>query len=174
MQKYFLSLLALATLAGCPKGDSDSDTGGTDTEETDTQVEEFAIDANWSAATQLDVTLVNSDATGFYFGIAQTSLASDVGWYGEACDPDNCHTVTGATGSFDSVDAVNDIVFDGTAQTTLFRDEDGNGQVYDNDGNYLVTYIVSLIGGADNNVCYAWGEDAGYYSDCEDITGLMP
>lgn len=170
MKKLLFPLVGLAVLTACPPGDdSDSDTAmdsDTDVVDTDTEVPEFGIGYAWDA-TGLTVDLLNCDGTGFYFGVAETASALDVGWYGEACDGDNCHQFTGLTGVLTSVDAP-PIDF-GTE--TLFddgSDEDG-GDAFDDASADRLTYIVQVIGGEHDTMCFTWGHDTSFYAECTEI-----
>ncbi|MBM4366906.1 MAG: putative metal-binding motif-containing protein [Deltaproteobacteria bacterium] len=124
--------------------------------ETDEDLKEMSFTLSWSGD---GVTVSITDGSGDYdFGMAETG-AGDLGWFGESCfigsQPwgyddygwDVCHTL-GATGGFvESVYPDIDEVRDGY---TLFPE----------DLEPKITYFL----GDEFGQCWAWGDDASYYS----------
>lgn len=164
-----LTPFLVLALAGCP--DSGTETGttgetGGDTDETDVPIVAFDpatdITVSWSAQS-VTVSLTNTDATGFYLGMAETASGT-AGWYGEDCLDNDCHQATGLTLTLSSVNSLGDIV---PGSTTLFDDDgDGAGDAFTSGDEDRLTYLVQTIGGTDpgDAACYIWGDDPTYYS----------
>jgi hypothetical protein len=163
MRKISVVPLAVLMLAGCPKGAGDTAGPGGDTGSTAPDTFPFSnISEDWTSQSSITVSVSNTDATGFFFGMAETASGS-AGWYGEDCKGSNCHEVTGGTTlTLSSVNTQSAVVF---GSTTLFDDDhDGQGDATADNGSDRLTYIIQLEGGTDAGFCHVWGEDPTYYS----------
>lgn len=163
-----VALLVGFALVGCVPAevcdsDSDSDSDAT----CDIAVEVFGARYAWTDDA-LTVAIEHTDATGFYFGLAETAAESD-GWFGEDCNPDNCAPVF--EGASLTLLSVEDDAEPEIGRTTRFdNDLDGVRDAFDDAGADRLTYVVAVIGGVDDTACYAWGHDPSYYVGCEEIT----
>jgi hypothetical protein len=172
--KFCIALALPMFLIGCTDtsstGDTSNttgctDTGGctTDTSDTfdagsDITLDWERVDTNGSVA----IDVVNSGATGFYLGMAETA-SGDNGWYGEDCaDQGDCHHFVATSGSLDYVETINAVT---PGSTTLFDGgSDGGGDAFTSDGADRLTYLFQLEGGSMDGQCYIWGDDTSYYS----------
>lgn len=166
MKKLFLAAWGVASMTACgiiPLDTGDTSVGGdTDGGGGGGGLSASDIDVLWdagSSAGQVEISVNNTTAEGFWFGMAETN--SDNGWYGEDClngtgQYNYCHYFYTPGGSLDFVDDPDAVV---EGQTTLL---DGV-LAFDESANDRITYFIQLDLG-DEYPCYVWGHSPGYYS----------